>query len=115
MVDRKVLDDRGVFTCDMEELQDRLDEVHCILEMIGERIERDSCEHARVVDGVARAIRTISYDLGNIDDVLRERGVIVEAAEAMERQRAAEAAPPAKVLPIIANKTARRSRKAVSK
>ena len=92
MVSRKINDERGVFVSDMAELQDRLNEAHCTLETLVLPVEAHDSDLARVVEGVARMVRNLSYDFGDVEEVLIARGAIVTAEEAMEQKRAADAA-----------------------
>ncbi len=88
MVSRKVLDDRGVFTCDMDELTEQLDEIHGALTIVATYagIEQDA-DLQLALQGVARAVMALRSDVCEIDEVLRERGAIVDAHEYLRRQR----------------------------
>lgn len=88
MVSRKALDERGVFTCDMDELREQFDEIHGTLTMLA--THADIAEHEEVMlalQGVARAVLSLRMDVGEIDDVLRDRGAVVDAHEYLRRQR----------------------------
>ncbi len=88
MVSRKVLDDRGVFTCDMDELREQLDEIHSTLSILARHADSDEdSEMLLALQGVARSITALRLDVGEIDEVLRERGAIVDAHEHLRRQR----------------------------
>jgi hypothetical protein len=88
MVSRKVLDDRGVFTCDMDELTEQLDEIHSSLTILATYagIEQDN-DLQLALQSVARATMALRCDVCEIDEVLRERGAIVDAHEYLRRQR----------------------------
>lgn len=90
MVDRKILDERGIFTCDMQDLQERLNEAHCTLLLIVEAVNEHTPEAATAIEGVGRMICDISMDLNDVEEVLRERGGVVTPEQA--RQRAASMA-----------------------
>jgi hypothetical protein len=88
MVSRKVLDERGVFTCDMDELREQLDEIHSTLTILA--IHADSAQDAEMLlalQGVARSVLSLRSNVSEIDDVLREHGAIVDAHEYLRRQR----------------------------
>ena len=88
MVSRKVLDERGVFTCDMDELREQLDEIHGALTML--ITHTDTAQHEELqlaLQGVARSLMALRLDVREIDDALRERGAIVDAHEFLRRQR----------------------------
>ncbi|HEY2747698.1 MAG TPA: hypothetical protein VGL86_23915 [Polyangia bacterium] len=88
MVSRKLLDERGVFTCDMDELREQLDEIHSTLTILGTHAGavQDS-ELLLALQGVARSVTALCLDVCEIDEVLRERGAIVDAHEYLRRQR----------------------------
>jgi hypothetical protein len=88
MVSRKVLDERGVFTCDMDELREQFDEIHSTLAILGTHAgaAQDS-ELLFALQGVARSVMALRLDVSEIDDVLRGRGAIVDAHECLRRQR----------------------------
>ena len=88
MVSRKVLDERGVFTCDMDELREQLDEIHSTLTILA--IHADTSQDAELLlalQGVARSVMALRSNVSEIDDVLRERGAIVDAHEYLRRRR----------------------------
>lgn len=88
MMSRKVLDERGVFTCDMDELREQLDEIHSTLSILA--THADSAQDSELLfalQGVARSVMALRLDVGEIDEVLRERGAIVDAHEVLRRQR----------------------------
>jgi hypothetical protein len=88
MVSRKVLDERGVFTCDMDELHEQLDEIHSTLTILA--LHADTTQDAELLlalQGVARSVMTLRSGMSEIDDVLRERGAIVDAHEYLRRRR----------------------------
>jgi hypothetical protein len=88
MVSRKVLDDRGVFTCDMDELREQLDEIHSTLTILA--LHADTAQDAELLlalQGVARSVLALRSNVGEIDDVLRERGAIVDAHDYLRRRR----------------------------
>jgi hypothetical protein len=88
MVSRKVLDERGVFTCDMDELREQFDEIHGTLTMLV--THTDTAEHSELqlaLQGVARSVMALRVDVREIDDALRERGAIIDAHEYLRRQR----------------------------
>jgi hypothetical protein len=87
MVSRKVLDERGVFTCDMDELREQFDEIHSTLTILATHPDTaHSSELMHALEGVARSVMTLSLDVIEIDDVLRGQGVIVDAHERLRRQ-----------------------------
>ena len=87
MVSRKVLDERGVFTCDMEELREQLDEIHSMLVILGTHagMAQDP-ELLFALQGVARSIVGLRTDVSEIDEVLRARGAILDAHEYLRHQ-----------------------------
>jgi hypothetical protein len=91
MVCRKVLDERGVFTCDMEELREQLDEIHSMLVILATHagMAQDP-ELLFAIQGVSRSIVGLRTDVSEIDEVLRARGAIVDAHEYLRRQREQE-------------------------
>jgi hypothetical protein len=88
MVSRKVLDERGVFTCEMDELGEQFDEIHSTLTILATYAgtSQDS-ELLLALQGVARSLMALRLDVREIDEVLRERGAIVDAHEYLRRQR----------------------------
>jgi hypothetical protein len=88
MVRRKVLDERGVFTCDMDELGEQLDEIHSTLTILATHAgaAQDS-ELLLALQGVVRAVTALHLDVSEIDEVLRQRGAIVDAHAYLRRQR----------------------------
>jgi hypothetical protein len=93
MVSRKVLGERGVFTCDMDELREQLDEIHGTLTLLATHADCAlSTELLLALQGVARSVTALRYDVGEIDDALRERGAVVDAHEQLRRQRARQEA-----------------------
>jgi hypothetical protein len=88
MVSRKVLDERGVFTCDMDDLREQFGEIHSTLTML--LTHTDTAQHAELMlalQGVARSVLALDRDVSDIDEVLRERGAIGDAHEYLRRQR----------------------------
>lgn len=88
MVSRKVLDERGVFTCDMDELREQFDEIHSTLTIVA--THGDTAQDADLLfalQGVARSVQALRTHVSEIDEVLRERGAIVDAHEYLRRQR----------------------------
>jgi len=88
MVSRKVLDERGVFTCDMDEVHEQFDEIHGTLTLLA--THADTAQNAELLfalQGVARAVMALRMDVGEIDESLRERGAIVDAHEYLRRRR----------------------------
>jgi hypothetical protein len=88
MVSRKVLDERGVHTCDMDEIREQFDEIHSTLTILATHADtaQDS-ELLLALQGVARSVMALRLDVSEIDEVLRERGSIVDAHEYLRRQR----------------------------
>ena len=99
MVSSKVLDERGVLGCGMEELRepipdpqvftrdmdglaDRMAELMCTLQVLGDRA-RDSgdLDMHFVLGAASRLLFGILRDLVLIDETLRRRGAIVDAHE----------------------------------
>lgn len=108
MVDRRVLDQRGVFTSDMEEVADRFSELHGTLTLLASHAHaNDDHEMMFALQGVARTVLDLARDVDELDEVLRDRGAIVDAEEAMARQRE----PAENVVPL----PRKRVRKAASK
>jgi hypothetical protein len=88
MVSRKVLDERGIFTCDMDELSEHFDEIDSTLTILATHADTaQDVDLLLALQGVARSIRSLRADLSEIDDVLRERGAVVDAHEYLRRQR----------------------------
>jgi hypothetical protein len=88
MVSRKVLDERGVFTCDMDELREQCDEIHSTLTILATYADTaQESELLLALQGVARSVMALRLDVSEIDEVLRERGSIVDAHEYLRRQR----------------------------
>jgi hypothetical protein len=88
MVSRKVLEERGVFTCDMDELREQLDEIHSTLTILGTYAGTvQDPELLLPLQGVARSVMALRLDVCEIDEVLRERGAIVDAHEHLRRKR----------------------------
>lgn len=87
MVSRKVLDERGVFACDMDELREQFDEIHGTLTILATHADtaQDS-ELLLALQGVARSVMALRLDVSEIDEVLRERGAIVDAHEHLRRR-----------------------------
>ena len=91
MVCRKILDERGIFTCDMDELGDQFDEIRQYVDdqslriLIRLRIIRNAIfllvRHRYAGQNLLR------LDLNDIDEVLRQRGAVVDAHEYLRRQR----------------------------
>ena len=88
MVSRKVLEERGVFTCDMDELREQLDEIHSMLTILATHPDTaHSLELLLAIQAVGRSIMAVRADMSEIDDVLRGRGAIVDAQERLRRPR----------------------------
>ena len=88
MLSRKVLHARGVFTCDMDEVREQFDEIHGTLTMLATLT--DSAQVAELMlalQGVVRSVSALQLDVSEIDEVLRERGAIVDAHEFLRRRR----------------------------
>src|SRR3954463_3725759 len=88
MVSRKVLEERGVFTCDMDELREQFDEIHSMLTILA--TYADSAQDSELLlalHGVARSVMALRLNVSEIDDVLRDRGAIVDAHAELRRQR----------------------------
>jgi hypothetical protein len=78
MVSRKVLDERGVFTCDMDELREQIDEIHSMLTIVATHADAaQDTDLLLALQGVARSVMALRSGMSEIDDVLRERGAIV--------------------------------------
>ncbi|HXU68919.1 MAG TPA: hypothetical protein VN947_06295 [Polyangia bacterium] len=88
MLSRKILEERGVFTCDMNEVHEQLDEIQSTLTILATHAgtAQDS-ELLLALQGVARSVSALRQDMSEIDEVLRERGAIVDAHEYLRRQR----------------------------
>ena len=88
MVSRKVLDERGVFTCDMDDVRQQLDEIDGMLTLLSTHPETThSTEMLLALQGVARSLTALRRDVTQIDEVLRERGAIVDAHEYLHDER----------------------------
>ena len=88
MVSRKVLDERGVFTCDMDELREQFDEIHSTLTILATHPDTaQSTELMHALQGIARSVMALRLDVSEIDDVLRGRGAIIDAHERLRRER----------------------------
>lgn len=88
MVSRKVLGERGVFTCDMDELREQLDEIHSTLVILATHADTaEDSELLLALQGVARSVMALRLDVTEIDEVLRERGAIADAGAYLRRQR----------------------------
>lgn len=88
MVCRKVLDERGIFTCDMDELREQFDEIYSTITILATHPDSaESSELLLALQGVARAVTALRLDVSEIDEVLRQRGAIVDAHEYLRRQR----------------------------
>ena len=88
MVSRKVLDARGVFTCDMDEVREQFDEIHSTLTMLATHTDTaQSVELLLALQGVARSLMALRLDVSEIDEALRERGAIVDAHDYLRRER----------------------------
>ncbi|MCU1281927.1 MAG: hypothetical protein JWM53_5473 [bacterium] len=88
MVSRKILDEQGVFTCDMDELREQFDEIHSMLTMLATHTDTaQDAELLLALQGVARSVMALRRDVSEIDEVLRERGAIVDAHEYLRSQR----------------------------
>ena len=87
MVGRQILDDEGVFTCDMDELADRLAELQSTLQVLADRAGGgDDLELHFALGAASRLLFGISRDLVEIDETLRRRGAIVDARAILRRQ-----------------------------
>ena len=115
MIDRKTLDERGVFVSDMGDVSDRLNEIHSTLRLMIDRVNghADDLDLLFGLQGSARTLLGVMSDLNDLEEVLTERGAIVTAEEFMRRKREAEAAKIANLVRI--DRKARRTRKAVAK
>jgi hypothetical protein len=88
MLSRKILEERGVFTCDMNEVHEQLDEIHSTLSILATHAGTDQdSELLLALQGIARSVAALRQDVSEIDEVLRERGAIVDAHEYLRRQR----------------------------
>ena len=106
MVSRKVLDEGGVFTGDMDEprgqipdeqgvltrdmdgLADRLAELLSTLQVLADRARgKGDLDMHFVLGAASRLLFGTLRDLVLIDEVLRRRGAIVDAHECLRRQR----------------------------
>jgi hypothetical protein len=88
MVSRKVLDEQGVFTCDMDEVREQLDEIDGTLTILATHPDAaQSSELLLALQGLARSVLALRRDVSVIDEVLRERGAIVDAHEHLRRER----------------------------
>lgn len=86
MVSRQILDEQGVFTCDMEELAERLAELQSTVQVLADRARGgDDLDMHHALGAASRLVFAISRDLVEIDEVLRRRGVIVDAREYLRR------------------------------
>jgi hypothetical protein len=87
MVSRQILDERGVFTCDMDELADRLAELQSTLQVLADRARgSDDLDMQFALGAASRLVFGISREIVEIDEVLRRRGAIVDAEERLRRQ-----------------------------
>jgi len=87
MVSRQILDERGVFTCDMDELADRLAELQSTLQVLTDRARgSDDLEMHFALGAASRLLFAISRDVVEIDEALRERGAIVDAQECLRSE-----------------------------
>jgi len=87
MVSRKVLDERGVFTCDMDEVRLQFDEIDSTLTMLATHADTAQNEQLlNALQGVARSVMALRRDVSDIEDVLRDRGAIVDAHEYLTRE-----------------------------
>jgi hypothetical protein len=81
MVSRQILDERGVFTCDMDELADRLAELQSTLQVLADRAGgSDDLDMHFALGAASRFLFGISRDLIEIDEELRRGGAIVSAS-----------------------------------
>lgn len=88
MVCRKVLDERGIFTCDMDELGEQFDEIESTLTLLATHPDTaQDAELMHTLRGVVRSVMALRLDVSEIDEVLRQRGAIVDAHEYLRRQR----------------------------
>jgi len=88
MLSRKVLDERGVFTCDMDEVREQFDEIHGTLTILATHaVTAQDAELLLALQGVVRSVSALQLDVSEIDEVLRERGAIVDAHEFLRRRR----------------------------
>ena len=89
MVSRQLLDEQGVFTCDMDELASQVAEVLSTLQVLADRArDSDDLDMHLVLAATCRTLFGISRDLVEIDEALRRRGAIVDAHEYLRRQLA---------------------------
>jgi len=88
MVSRKVLEERGVFTCDMDELHQQFEELNGTLTMLVTHTNTAlDAELMLALQGVTRSLLALERDVREIDDTLRDRGAIVDAHEYLRRRR----------------------------
>ena len=88
MLSRKILDERGVFTCDMNEVHEQFDEIHSTLTILATHADTaQDAELQLALQGIARSVSALRLDVSEIDEVLRERGAIIDAHEYLRRQR----------------------------
>ena len=74
MVSRKALDERGVFTCDMDDVHEQFDEIDCTLTMLATHADTaENSQLLRALQGVARSLISLRRDVTHIDAVLRDR------------------------------------------
>ncbi len=87
MVSRQILDDRDVFTCDMDELADRLSELQSTLQVLADHAEgSDDLDMHFALRAASRLVFGISREVVEIDEALRRRGAIVDTQERLRRQ-----------------------------
>lgn len=94
MISRQLLDEQGVFTCDMDELADGVAELLSTLQVLADRArDSDDVDLRLVLDSARRLAFGISRDLVEIDEVLRRRGAIIDAHERLRRHLDEEESP----------------------
>ena len=94
MVSRQLLDEQGVFTCDMDELANRVAELLSTLQVLADRArDSDDPDMHLVLGAACRIVFGISRDLVEIDEVLRRRGAILDANEYLRRHLEEQGSP----------------------
>lgn len=88
MMSRKVLDERGVFTCDMDELREQFDEITSTLTILTTHPDvAASSELLLALQGIVRSVTALRQDVSTVDDVLRNRNAILDAHAELRRRR----------------------------
>jgi hypothetical protein len=88
MVCRKILDERGIFTCDMDELGEQFDEIQSTLTLLATHPDTAQDPDLQLtLRGIVRSVMALRLDMNEIDEVLRQRGAVVDAHEYLRRQR----------------------------